>query len=262
MRMGRKIIQFLVFSLKMSAFAVAAGILAYSLPLFHKAYLRKVVGTRVVLVTNKDPRKTESYGGGTGFHVKAASGKTYIVTNRHVCGETGEKRDYMYVSAKDDSVVHKVKIIERYPESDLCLLEPIEGIEGLEVGSMPVIGQHIAAIGHPNLQPRTLTDGEVVGMESWTIAIGIVGYDMKAADCRYKDTFIKTVPINPFTKAPVCFSKNFIMITTALIWHGSSGSPVVDFFGKVVGVMYAVNNDGMWGRAITVADLNALLSKY
>jgi S1-C subfamily serine protease len=282
------IFTFTTFSIRMASYAIIITIIAYATPQLHKAYLRTVVGSKVVMVTNQDPKKfKEGYYGGTGFYVKASSGKTYIVTNRHVCRNVSEHKEYMYVSSKNDSVTHKVKIVERYDSSDLCLLEAVPGIEGLTVGEMPEIDQHVAVIGHPNLQPKTFTDGDVVGMDTSQIAIGIIGQEgMQTEDCKFKDNRMLKIPTKNLLEdssrnnklkfldtskllssdAPkevtVCFATNFVMITTALIWHGSSGSPVVDFYGRVVGVMYAIGEDKMWGRVITVADLKALLAKY
>jgi S1-C subfamily serine protease len=282
-----KLSAFATFCIRMVSYSIIIAIIAYATPQLHKEYLRKTVGVKVVLVTNQDPKKVkEGYYGGTGFYVQAPSGKTYIVTNRHVCRRLSEHKEYMYVSSKNDPVTHKVKIIERDVLSDLCLLEAVPGTTGLTVGDMPAIDQHIAVIGHPNLQPKTFTDGDVVGFDNSQIAIGIIGREgMQAEDCRFKDNKMIKVPIKNLIEgsskgkfkfidaskilaedAPkevtVCFASNFVMVTTALIWHGSSGSPVVDFYGRVVGVMYAIGDDNMWGRAITVADLKSLLSKY
>jgi S1-C subfamily serine protease len=69
--------------LKNLAIAVAcvAVIMAASLgqPQLQNSYLRWEVGQSVVQVLS--PRG----GGGTGFAIRAASGETFIATNKHVC---------------------------------------------------------------------------------------------------------------------------------------------------------------------------------
>lgn len=262
-------------------------------PQLHKSILRQYVGSKVVMIVSDDPTKNASYRGGTGFHVKAASGKTYIVTNRHVC--QGAKNDIMWAGVRGETNYKKVKILERSDETDLCLVEPLPEIEGLSLGTEPYIGQHVAVVGHPNLQPRTYTEGDVVGREMYEIAIGVIGEDgFKDSDCENKDTrkrvydreaAIRSLINNRLgslfdiedilgkdgkiilgtkqsKKITICTMLTNSLVTTAMIFHGSSGSPTVDFFGNVVGVMYAVSGDNIWGRAVGVTSLKSfLLSK-
>lgn len=60
---------------------------------------------------------------GTGFHVKAKSGKTYILTNFHVCF-LADKNGYM--NALTDKTFQRVKVIRRSNFTDLCLLTPVK----------------------------------------------------------------------------------------------------------------------------------------
>ena len=285
-----------LFSFKTLILAAIVTSISYLAPKMHKFFLRHYAGSKVVMIVNKNPEVSGAFGGGTGFHVKSKSGKTYLVTNRHVC-DAAKKSDYMYAAVRGTTSYHRVKIIEKYGKSDLCLVEPIDGVDGLNIGSIPRVGQYVAAIGHPNLQPRTFTEGEVVGTELFTFPIGIVGKDITEEDCNRPNNFKRDYWVNPSEmyeymfkkmlensaydtglskelnkfsnpspsrpqKISMCFTQNVALVTTAMIYHGSSGSPVLDFAGNVVGVMYSINNDKVWGRAITLLDLNDLLDKY
>jgi S1-C subfamily serine protease len=269
---------------KNSLAALALLVVILGLPKLHNAYIRHYVGDSVVMLTNNIPGKSESYGGGTGFHVTAQSGKTVVISNRHVC-MAGKNQGFMYGSVRGKTKYHKLKIVELYSNADLCVLEPIKGVKPLKLGSEPTEGQSVWAVGHPNLQPRTVTKGEVQGFEWMMFAVGAIGYnDFSEEDCKYANRFLTAISKeklglkvilnrtnkNMFTQESsnskgdvvLCVERNLSMITTVNIYKGNSGSPVVDDFGNVVSVMFATNNDQMWGQAITHYDLKNLLAKY
>lgn len=277
--------------LKLAATVVAETILTVAVisvvsmlaPKVHQTVLRKYVSSKVVLLTKEDPLKYPEQGGGTGFHVTGASGKTYILTNRHVCDVAKDKTIWARVVNKTGN--HKLNIIERSDNSDLCLVEGIPGVPGLSVGKSLSIGQTIAYLGHPRLQPRTFTMGEAVGEDTVTIFAGIIGKDITKAQCQTQDSLIKKIPkfflvgnssgpgdflkelidllLKPEGKgiamAEVCYQRNKALVTTLMIYPGASGSPVIDFFGNVVGVVYAGPKTGGWGYAVTLADVKKIL---
>lgn len=277
----KTIVKTAIFTATVSAISILA-------PMAHKAFLRQYVGKKVVMMTNVNPETSQQYGGGTGFHVTAPSGKVYIVTNRHVCQVS--KNGIMYAAVRGNSSYQKVKIIEKSNFSDLCLVEPLPGIDGLKVAQEPSVGQHVAILGHPNLQPRTLTEGEVVGYDTQSMAIGVIGRDgFTAQDCNNKDTKVVEVPdfleeikkrfkdiygsdmfdvLSPHvtptakkTSIKICVARNLTLVTTAMAYHGSSGSPLVDFYGRIVGVVNSIAGDRVWARTMTVSDLQRFLSK-
>lgn len=286
---GMKVIKKTLIITRGLILAATLSSLTFLAPKAHKTALNNYVGSKVVMIVSDNPDTTDRYGGGTGFHVVAPSGKTYIVTNRHVC--RGAKNDTMWAAVRGTTKYHPVKIIERSSFTDLCLVEPLPGIEGLKVGVEPYIGQQVAAIGHPNLQPKTYTEGDVVGTVLYTIAIGAIGREgFTKGDCSGRDNYIVKYRLSQLIRdsmkqkngldsslynlievenlfsdklkneyVDVCLMRTSAMVTTAMIWHGSSGSPVVDFWGNVVGVMYAVGGDNFWGRAITLLDLEQFL---
>jgi hypothetical protein len=152
-------------------------------------------------------------------------------------------------------------------------------------------GETVWAVGHPSLQPKTVTSGEAVGYDDKQVAMGIIGFDgFKRDDCKYVNermvvisnpddaagghsSWAYTVPYGTAPYEPdsrnlpkkftVCLEDHLALITTVLVWHGSSGSPLVDDAGKVVGVVYALTDDGVfWGQSVSLMDLRRLLDKY
>lgn len=247
--------------------------------------MRYKVGSKVVAITQL-PYATyrENAGGGTGFHVKGPSGKTYIMTNRHVCDDS--KDGTMWVAIDGRTKDRSLKIIQKSATADLCLMEGIPGVEGLDIGDTPSIDDELMYIGHPRLQQRTLVQGDLVGSKTEIVVRGEVGKEVKEADCKAsKDSYIEQVAESAMVlwrfkhglgtiddstvadnltgakskkKIPVCYEKDQAYVTTLQVYGGASGSPVVDTDGDVVGVIYA-GGDGTWGYAVVLADVKALL---
>lgn len=246
--------------------------------------MRWRVGSKVVAITQQ-PYSTyrENAGGGTGFHVKGPSGKTYIMTNRHVCDDS--KDGTMWVAIDGVTRDHSLKIIKKSETADLCLMEPVPGVVGLDLGDTPRIDDELVYIGHPRLQQRTYVSGDLVGSKTEIVVRGEVGKEIKESDCKAsKDSYIQQVTESSMVlwrfkhglgmvddvvadnlvgakstkKISVCYEKDQAYVTTLQVYGGASGSPVVDTDGDVVGVIYA-GGDGTWGYAVILADVKELL---
>lgn len=248
------------------------GILAVKAPEMHSAWLRSKVGSKVYTISGE-------HGLGTGFAIKAPSGQTYILTNDHVCGVS---KDGVNLKVTD-SVGHSLnrKIIERSQYSDLCLIEGMPGVEGLSLGTAPSIGQIIAAIGHPAGYGLTMSRGEVIQKQDVMIEVGPMEYqnpengewikikpeeggitpEQCALPKNAQPTFKFETWFGPINvKLCVVVTKN-AYYTNMNIQPGSSGSPVVNFWGNVVGVVFA-GDQAMWGIAVNKADVIDFLHMY
>ena len=113
-------------------------------PTVHKTLLRAYVGPSVFYAYPTG----ESGGGGTAFSITAPSGKTYFVTNDHICVES--KNGLVQLKSEDGKTVW-VKIIDRSLTNDLCLLESLASVRGLSIASKVFVGEQVVAIGHPDL---------------------------------------------------------------------------------------------------------------
>jgi S1-C subfamily serine protease len=257
----RTLLNLLKFKLKvlsLTAIALTFIVMAAKAPEVHGFFLRSRVGNKTYMI-----KKTPNGGGGSGFAVRAKSGTTYIVTNAHVCealldnGETGE----VLVETPDGEFM-KRRVLEVSGKSDLCLIEGLPGVTGLSLGSRPTVGQIVAAVGHPALLPTTISRGEIVGAEDVRIPIGLISSQEEADRCLTKPKreigvmFVWFFPVN------VCVDvTKEAYITNAVIQGGSSGSPVVNFWGNVVGVAFAADRAG-WARVVSLDDLKDLLKLY
>jgi S1-C subfamily serine protease len=248
-------------------------LLAVKAPELHGRWIRESVGSKVYLMTNDAKR-----GSGTGFAVKGKSGVSYIVTNDHVCAMATDGT--MLVIDRDGNEF-KRRIIERSNFTDLCLVEGLPGVEGMTIGSEPEIGQIIAAVGHPSGYDITLTRGEIIQREDVLILEGPISFfdpstnkefliseeegGILAENCnKPKNVILTQMQDFGFFQLRVkwCINKtNKAYYTNMAIQPGSSGSPIVNFWGNVVGVVFA-GDRAMWGITVSNKDLTKFLKNY
>lgn len=197
-------VPFILDTIKFVGMVAFVTIFAVKGPQLHLNYLRSTVSPKVVKIMR-------GFGGGTGFYVKAPSGDTYIVTNKHVCGTD---------ATQNVNIIHQDGTLRARPiyalskDHDLCLVYPgEEDIEGLSLqDDDPSIGDQIAIIGHPHLTPLAVARGTYNGQTQTQL------------------------PFAALLDIPMTLNVGW---TDAASYPGNSGSPVVNFYGEVVGVLFA-----------------------
>lgn len=194
---------------------------------YHYNYL----GKNVVTVFSDEARSS----GGTGFYIKTDTGKVFLVTNRHICWSEDENDPRGLFVVDELGKSEWRKIIKMDPKNDLCLLDAGKMKEGLRLSNSYLRVSY--AIGHPDLLPLTVTQGEITGIQNKVIPL-----DMPPSKCIFRNTFV--YPKEPKAdEPPMCFMQQVSFIVNMPIRGGASGSPVVDVFGKVTGVVYATDGD-------------------
>jgi S1-C subfamily serine protease len=150
-------------------------------------------------------------GGGSGFLV---SEDGYIVTNKHVVDE----EDASYTVFTDDGEKYEAEVIDKDSMNDIAVLKiEGEGFSFLEFGDSDNLnpGQTVIAIGNPLMEFENSVSVGVVSGLSRNITAGKQSY----GQTEYLEGVIQTdAAINP----------------------GNSGGPLLDIFGKVIGVNVAV----------------------
>ena len=194
-------------------------------PEWHKQWVKNKVESQTYFLASET-------GTGTGFVVKAPSGKTYILTNKHVCyGKT-----WMYAIDNNNQrfIAEVVKVSSNF--TDLCTLENRTPSTGLPLSKVPVsMGDSVSVMGHPMNERIVCQDGEV--------------YDNISQNWFFLNKE-QTESIHLF-KA---------LRTNIPILPGNSGSPVVNRLGNVVGIMSGMNHNlHDWGFATPLEDIQDFL---
>jgi S1-C subfamily serine protease len=217
---------------------------------YHLKYLRNL-GENVILI----------YGltgaGATGFIVHGKSGKTYVMTNNHVCSL--EKLGTILGKYKDDTYILTVE--KRYPMNDLCVMAaPSTFGPGFKIAKNYNLGQTVYAIGHPLLEPLSISIGELSDIIPVSVGVEQNG---KQEDCTGPTYEYITDKMPPMLQAmglnSVCIRTVLANTSSLIILPGNSGSPVLDIWGQVVGVAFASNDTSTRSYIVPLSSLHDFL---
>lgn len=147
----------------------------------------------------------------TTFQIKY-NGEQYTMTNLHVCRiahlDKPETLDIFLVGKYIDIGKYKRQIIAVDPVHDLCLLEPNPSLPSFDLAENDDKGELVRIIGFPRGLQKTLRKGRIFGAR----------------------------------KSPMFWlgnhEVNYKLIST-LAYGGNSGSPVINKWGNLVGVLFA-----------------------
>lgn len=141
----------------------------------------------------------------TGFHIKF-HGKTYIVTNKHVCDIPLKRKQNNILFGQYIGTILKVS-----KKHDLCLVTSNRK-EGLTIAEdMPSNFDPIYLVGYPRGIGKVIRKGHII--EKKVIRASWLGFG--------KGNLVETYLISTIS------------------YGGNSGSPVVDKYGEVMGVLFA-----------------------
>ncbi len=153
-------------------------------------------------------------GGGTGFLIKDPRFGILIMTNKHICDMDPE--DKIFVLDQDD-VQYLSTVRRKAKQTDLCIIEPPQellakfgGLSLAPNGTKPEYGAPLFVYGHPGLRKLTSSSGPFIN-EAWVP--------------RFSDDHIEA-PTLKVARADI------------VIYPGSSGSPVLNEDGLVVGTIF------------------------
>lgn len=187
-------------------------------------YYRNDVGDAVVRIYSM-----QKNGAGTGFHVKLKSGELAILTNKHVC-DMGDPKNKMVIIEKNGEEIPR-RVLERYEHHDLCLVEALsENEDYIDIASDSSEGEDLVIIGHPGARDLTLAHGEFIGKKVIMLQSEIT--DPSQCQGEVAQFFLSYVCMEAFSSHAI----------SAIAYGGNSGSPVVNKYGNVIGVLFAGSN--------------------
>lgn len=224
----------------------------FNVPQLHRTYLRQKVYKEVVKIVNETGNS-----GGTGVYIKLPSGNTAILTNAHVC-ELKNQNDIVWVKDDTNKAIPR-RILEESKFSDLCLVEGLPKHKGLQLGQESNLGDMIYIVGHPRLYPTTMTQGEIYAKEFVDV------FDHEIIDpitdkCdlpKNKKMHVEGI----FGSFDICLEHIESLMSTTQIMPGNSGSPAVDNWGNIIGLVYAGGDLG-WSIIIPLKDIKDFIKQY
>jgi S1-C subfamily serine protease len=240
------ILRLLKRGLVLGAILVGGAYLVLNSSQLHHNYIIGKVGPSVVMITNLTANH-----GGTGFQVEAPSGRSYILTNAHIC--VGVEKP-MVVTFKDNRQV-PLRIIEVSSKTDLCLLESVGNLPALKMGSGLDVGETMGIVGHPALMDITLTKGELIQYQKTAVPVPeSFCTESRKVNGPFKETGNIFYPCAEFIERAGQ--------TDVVILGGNSGSPCVNFWGNVIGIAFAGRGDSNWALIVPLEEINEFLLPY
>ena len=241
---------------KISLFGLVAVIILFSIfnsHDLHRRFIRSKVGNETVMIMNMDETA-----GGTGFYLNTPHG-IRLITNRHVCqlaNASGELK--VKEEGKRLFTINKVIKINDTAH-DLCMLDSKGHNSSLELANDVGIGDTTYIVGHPNLRPLVVQEGEIIEFKSES---NIVSHIITPANpsCKW-NKIQQTIDLGVVKlKVKFCVIKDYVTRMAMVAYGGNSGSALVNVYGRVVGVLFAgnekVTNDSM---AVSLEDLREFI---
>lgn len=192
---------------------------------------------------------------GTGSIVESSLHKKYIITNWHVCVRSTQGLVYNF----DDARTQVAHVVKSDNKVDLCLLEysgPHTGIKVTQEAAVTQAAVYSRGYPHANL---TETKGFILGTDLVKVKMQD-SEDGQLAKCL--PGFYPTFKAN-FKDIAACWGSFYSVTTSLFVLPGSSGSPVVNTRGELVGVVHA-HQEGqlLHGNMIPAVTVRAFLSGY
>lgn len=197
---------------------------------------------------------TSPFGLCSGEQVRAPSGIDYVLTAAH-CKGLIDATGSITVTTEDGKVL-KRRVIAEDGMSDLLLLEGVPGIKGLDIASWDYARQHVRTFTHGNRFDTYKTDGVLIQDNYVQVMLSLIDTPEKDMACHEPKNSIVDVGFG----LQLCILQGYETVTTAMIVPGSSGGPVVDDSGSLIGVVSA--GDGHFGYLVRLVDIKFFLRSY
>lgn len=189
----------------------------------------------------------------SGEQVRAPSGKDYILSAAHCMGIADANGVFNVIDEDGNSMGRK--LIAEDPDSDLILLEGLPGVRGLDIAQAASRFQHVRTFTHGHNFDTYTTEGVLVQESNVTIPTSIAIGEEAEKKCISQPKYRL---INIFGPINVCALSVDEQVTTAVIVPGSSGGPIVDDKGRLIGVASATGEG--FSYLVRLSDIQRFLA--
>ena len=193
------------------------------------------------------------HGSCTGEQVRAPSGVDYILTAAHC--RILEKNGSIIVI---DEAGHRLmrRVLAEDPTSDLLLLEGLPNVTGLKIAKHAYRSEHLRSFTHGGGMSTYKTEGEAIGVYRDMVMVRILESAKDAEECVSMPKYM----VVDMLLFKVCVLSVEFMASTVQVIPGSSGGPVVNRSGDLVGVVSALG--GPTSYLVRLNDIQDFLAGY
>lgn len=184
----------------------------------------------------------------SGVQVEAPSKVNYILTAGH-CLSVSEDNKTFTITSEDHKTTQR-KILVEDPTSDLLLVEGLPGKSGLQIADISSRFEEVRTFTHGGGHDTYQTHGLIIDTRMATALVGEGESCPKMPKFQVVDTIFGKLCILAVEETTI----------TAPIIPGSSGGPVVDPRGDLIGIV-SMGGDGLY-YMVTLKDIKNFLNNY
>ena len=196
----------------------------------------------------------------SGVEVKSAKGVVYTMTAGH-CRDLLSPEGSL-TAVDEQGKPFTISFVAEDTASDLLLLTGI-GTAFVPIGESISPHEQVKAITHGKGWASFRTDGEVIQEIKVDILVGPILASDDLDRCLAKAPKQSVVSVqNPFINMSIsfCSLSTIDTLSTTLILPGSSGGPLFNMKGQLVGIASAASNNDPFGRFVRLSDIQAFMA--
>jgi S1-C subfamily serine protease len=187
---------------------------------------------------------------GTGWVVKAKSGKLYIITNQHVCS------DNKTMTLNNNYQVEPVRVVAEDPNSDACILEAPKDAVALSLAKTMIENEEVYGVGYPHVTFLSSASGRAKGYVREDVDMGV---DIPNCNKHKYKIKIDASSVPPDMK---CVYVVPMLVTTIPTDLGASGSPILNNDEEVVGMTMVMSGSVNWAYGVPLNSIKAFLDNH